>query len=340
VLSSSPPTGSHGGWSRRPAAVLFFRVLRIAVAGGLFWLAVRGVEWTRVWDGVAAASWRWLAAAAVLTLIDRMVMAWRWITLLRAIEANRPLQSWALMRVFFVSTFAGTFLPGSVGGDAVRAYAASRQGVTVANAVASVALDRVLGMVSVLLMAVAGLTLVGREVVPQLLPLAVTLALTSLALAALLLFRPGVFARALRWSGAGRFPTVDRLARKFLDAVSQYGSRSGVVATVLGASLVVQLLRVTQVWCLGLALGLTIPVTWYLALVPVIVLIVLLPTSVAGLGTGNAACVYLFAFADVAQEPAFVLSLLFLALSVLGNLPGGILVALDGGLPRAPQREI
>jgi uncharacterized protein (TIRG00374 family) len=338
VLTTAPTTQSNGGWSS-PAAVLFFRVLRVAVAVGLFWLAARGADWTRVGHEVAAASWRWLAAAAALTLVDRALMAWRWLTLLRAVEANRPLQSWALLRVFFVSTFAGTFLPGSVGGDAVRAYAASRQAVSVANAVASVALDRVLGTVSVLLMAVLGLTLVGRVVDEQLLPLAIILAVIAVVGTSLLLFRPGVFARLLRWAGTHRWATLDRLARKFLDAVSQYGSRSGVVATVLGASLLVQLLRVLQVWCLGLALGLTLPVTWYLALVPVIVLIVLLPTSVAGLGTANAAFVYLFAFADVAQEPAFVLSLLFLALSVLGNLPGGLLVALDGGLPRAPQRE-
>ncbi len=61
------------------------------------------------------------------------------------------------MRIFFVSTFVGTFLPASVGGDAVRAYSLSRLNVNGGDAVASVFMDRMLGVASVLLMALVGL---------------------------------------------------------------------------------------------------------------------------------------------------------------------------------------
>ena len=37
------------------------------------------------------------------------------------------------MRIFFVSTFVGTFLPASVGGDAVRAYSLARLNVAAAT---------------------------------------------------------------------------------------------------------------------------------------------------------------------------------------------------------------
>ena len=42
------------------------------------------------------------------------------------------------MRIFFVSTFVGTFLPASVGSDVVRAYAVGEEGVPLPMAVASV----------------------------------------------------------------------------------------------------------------------------------------------------------------------------------------------------------
>ena len=53
----------------------------------------------------------------------------------------------------------GTFLPASVGGDAVRAYGLSREGVGGVDAVASVLMDRLLGVVSILLVGVAGVVL-------------------------------------------------------------------------------------------------------------------------------------------------------------------------------------
>ena len=86
-------------------------------------------------------------------------MAYRWLTLLSPLDpAQRPPLS-VVMRVFFVSTFVGTFLPASVGGDAVRAYGLSREGVGGVDAVASVMMDRLLGVVSILLVGVAGVLL-------------------------------------------------------------------------------------------------------------------------------------------------------------------------------------
>jgi uncharacterized protein (TIRG00374 family) len=64
-----------------------------------------------------------------------------------------------LLEIFFVSTFVGTFLPASIGGDAVRAYSLSRENVSGADAVASVFMDRNARVASLLLMGVAGLFL-------------------------------------------------------------------------------------------------------------------------------------------------------------------------------------
>ena len=58
----------------------------------------------------------------------------------------------------------------------------------------------------------------------------------------------------------------------------------------------------------------------------------LLLISVSGLGTGNAAFVWVFAQAGVPAADAFALSILFLALGLIGNLPGGVMYVL------APRR--
>ena len=50
-------------------------------------------------------------------------MAYRWVVLLCTSIRGSGRRSRAVMRIFFVSTFVGTFLPASVGGDAVRATA-------------------------------------------------------------------------------------------------------------------------------------------------------------------------------------------------------------------------
>jgi hypothetical protein len=99
------------------------------------------------------------------------------------------------------------------------------------------------------------------------------------------------------------------------------------MVSVLAASAVVQVLRVLEAWTLGLSLGLPAGLEVYFALVPVILLVILLPITVNGIGTSQAAFVWLFGRAGVEAPDAFALSVLFLALGVIGNLPGAVLYA-------------
>jgi hypothetical protein len=130
-------------------------------------------------------------------------------------------------------------------------------------------------------------------------------------------------ARRLRWS------PVERIAEAAVAGVSQYAAHHGTLAFVFAGSVVVQVLRVLQAVCLGLALALTVPVGVYFAFIPVILLVIVLPISVNGIGTGQVAFVALFTRAGVSAADAFTLSVLYAALGLVGSLPGGVLYLFD-----------
>jgi hypothetical protein len=54
----------------------------------------------------------------------------------------------------------------------------------------------------------------------------------------------------------------------------------------------------------------------------------LLPITINGIGTSQAAFVGLFGLAGTPGSQAFALSVLFVALGIVGNLPGAVLYAL------------
>ena len=89
------------------------------------------------------------------------------------------------------------------------------------------------------------------------------------------------------------------------------------------------LLRVAQAYCLGRALFIAAPFATYLTFIPLVLLIMLLPFTVNGIGTSQAGFVWFFGRAGVGQADAFALSVLFVALGIVGNLPGGLLYALS-----------
>jgi uncharacterized protein (TIRG00374 family) len=312
-------------------------VVRLSVAVGLTAYVLWNSDPSAVAAAAAGLDWRPIGVALLLVLLDRTLMAYRWVALLCTIEADRRPPIAPLMRVFFVSTFVGTFLPASIGGDVVRSYGLARLNVDAGAAVASVLMDRLLGVASILLMALLGLTL-ARNLASNAAIIAALAVAAAVCLAALLLIFNARLA-ALASAAAARLPSggVRRTAVAVFDSVRKYAAHSPRLAAVLACSVAVQALRVVQAYFLGRGLGIDAPASAYFAFVPLILLVMLLPVTFNGIGTAQAAFVWFFAQAGVPSPAAFALSVLFIALGIVGNLPGAVLYALGPGQPTAPR---
>lgn len=312
---------------------------RIFVAVALTAFVLWQSDPAAVTRAAAGTDWRFIVLALGLVVVDRALMAYRWLVLLCPLpDAERPPLR-ALLRIFFVSTFVGTFLPTSVGGDVVRAYSLARQNVGGGTAVASVFMDRMLGVLSILVLGVVG-TIAARHLVADGVMLW-ALGLTAAACGGTALLVWSRRAAGLAQAMINRLPgaRIRDGSRSLLDAVRRYAGYRRQLLNVLLGSVAVQVLRVFQAYYLGRAMGITAPLAVYLAFIPLILLIMLLPVTVYGLGTSQAAFVWFFARAGVTRPDAFALSVLFVALGLVGNLPGGILYATGGAGARGMRKS-
>jgi len=313
------------------------RVFRVLVAAGLTAYLLWRSDPSAVLQASTRADLTWLLASVVLVLVDRSLMADRWIRLLCIVEPKNQPPLKRLLEIFFVSTFVGTFLPSSIGGDAVRAYSLSREGVGGPDAVATVFMDRMLGVASLLLMSVAGLAvardLASNGVVLVSLALTATVSLVTM----LLIFSERMGVWLVRVASAVPIDAVRRAGGGVIESVRRYAHHHVALLVVLASSVGVQMLRVVQAYCLGRALGIDAGLSVYFAFIPLILLVMLLPVTINGLGTGQAAFVWFFARAGVESAPAFALSILFvLALQLVGNLPGAVIYAFKPSFAAAP----
>jgi len=311
---------ADAGRGRRWAA----GVVRAVVAGGLTTYILWKSHPRDVLAALAGAAWRPIAIAVLLTLADRALMAYRWLVLLCIVDpAERPPFA-EVMRIFFVSTFVGTFLPASIGGDAVRAYSMARLNVRGGDAVASVFMDRMLGVASILLMAAVGLVVARDLATNPTIVLSLAVAAAACAMTLVLVFSEG--AARLASGAIALFPgPMRRVGDALLASIRRYAAFHERLVNVLACSIGVQVLRIVQAYFLGVGLGIDTPIAMYFAFVPLILLVMLLPVTFNGIGTSQFAFVWFFARAGVAYAPAFALSVLFVALGVVGNLPGALL---------------
>ena len=100
------------------------------------------------WDEVVRAfkqiSWERIVWALGLVLISRLFVATRWYVLLRSGDVRISVADAAALT--FTGLFANNFLPTTIGGDVVRLAGAMRLGYDRAVCLASIAADRLIGM--------------------------------------------------------------------------------------------------------------------------------------------------------------------------------------------------
>ena len=291
-------------------------LVRLAITAAILAYLATRIDMAEAARAMAAISRPHLAAVLVLVAIDRAVMILRWILLLRASGIGISVAD--ATRLFLISSFVGSFLPAGLGADAARAYGLARESTTGSEALASVAVDRVLGVLSLVSMGVIGVIAWAPDNRND----------WRLAGAVVVIGGACVAAfwadRWLRWL----VPThrheraITRRVLRLSDAVSRYRNRRGVLAHVMAWSLVVQLLRVTQAYLLGLGLGMTVPFTYFLVFMPVGLLILLLPVSISGFGLPQGVIIWLLRPVGVEDSTAFALSTLIVLTGLAGNLPG------------------
>lgn len=294
------------------------RWVRVAVTLAILGYLASQIDMRDAARAIVGIDPRYLMAVLAMVALDRAVMIWRWVLLLQATGTRVSVGSAA--RIFLVSSFVGSFLPAGIGGDAARTYALSRHTSRGSEALASVAVDRLLGIVSIALMGALGGMLWARRVDPVLQGWLVGLALTAAlgSVASLWLDVAIRWVLPAGWRAAGFGARLVRLT----DAVAQYRRQPAVLGNVLALSLAVQVLRIVQAWALGLGLSIAVPFGYYLVFMPIGLLMLLLPISISGFGLPQGVIVWLLRPQGVPDSLSFALATLIILTGLIGNLPG------------------
>ncbi len=289
-------------------------IIRLAITAVSLALLARGIDFGESARAIGAIDLRYLALVLGLVAIDRVVMIWRWILLLQARDIK--ISAIEAARLFLVSSFVGSFLPAGIGGDAARAYGLSRDTASASDAVASVAVDRLIGIQSLVLMAFAGVLLWPWNQMDWRLPALMGVGVVG----SLALFWADTWLRWLVPSERQGFFTPRAL--RLTDAVGRYRGHRGALFHVMAWSIVVQVLRVTQAYLLGLGLGMTVPYAYFLLFMPFALLLLLLPISISGFGLPQGGIGWMLSPMGVPEAQSFALSTLIVLTGLAGNLPG------------------
>lgn len=263
-----------------------------------------------------------IITAALLLLLGQSVAALRWKVVL---GPGSPRWGY-LTRLYYIGGFFSLFLPTVVGGDVVRAAAAAQATSRPGGVIASVLIDRALGVLALAGYGFLGL-LLAPEVVGRLL-VASRLRLPDAGVA--LGIMVALAAAALVIRRLLRIPRVRDAAREGWRAMRELARSPRTLATAVLLGFVVQGLYIL-LWVV-LAQAVRLPVDgWTLMLsVPIVSVFAMLPVTLNGLGVREGAWLLLLGGAGVPDNRIVGFSLLFFIVNLITGLVGGVLFVARG----------
>lgn len=291
----------------------FWIVTKIAVSSALLWYLSRMVDFGAIGKALSALDVGIFVIGLLHLLLVPLLGGLRWGTVLSAFKT--PQRLLVLVELSWIGMLLSQVLPSAAGGDAVKIWLAWRRGFALREATNSIILERILMVLSLLLMA---------AVLERFLPVHVDRAVTFWILPALL---------AAGIGGVSVLMVIDRVSAylpnwafvKVLSQLSQDAKKAFLSKYGFGLAILCILTHLNlsvATWWLSKALHLDVGLLNYIAIVPIVTLATLIPISIGGWGVREGAMVFLLAQAGVVADSAIALSVLFGACLILTGLPG------------------
>ena len=308
---SSPKPGT--GEMRR----ILLSTLKILVSAALLYFSLRKVDLAALLARIDVSSLGWIGLAIAVTFLQIFVGVLRWREI--SAECGAPLPTRQAMRFNVIGTFFNQTLPSSIGGDAVRLWLVARNGAGWRAATYSIFVDRAIGLIALAVIIVASLPWSYRLITDphgRSALLLVDFAALAGGLGFLLLGRLK-WPWLKHWWGTHHIHACSVIANRVL-----FGRAHGPKVAVL--SLLVHVLAVDIAWCVVQSIAAPVMFGQIFQLVPPVMLITMLPISIAGWGVREATMGLAFGYAGLMANEGVNISLLYGAVSFIVGLVGGL----------------
>jgi len=289
---------------------------RITISGLLLWYVIVHTDLPGAASRLAGTNAVWFVAMILTIAGSKVFTAYRWYVLVKCWEPDA--RFWPLVRITFTSNFFGMFLPGGAT-EVIRVAGLKQAGSSLPNSFSSVVFDRVVGLVSLVVMLLLGAVFF-QGVSTRAVAIYASLALVCVVVFAVLALHSGMHGLLLRLTPEGS--RLRKGASAMIDALVILRGRPMLILWSFVLAFGMQMFRVMWFYFGAFAVAVPLAISWLMILVPAHTFMVMLPVSLGGVGVGEAVLLEFFASLGFDSSIAIAFAVLLYVSNLIANLPG------------------
>ncbi len=276
-------------------SVLTYLIKALLAGGLIFYMVDKGnLDFSKLFNDLPITVILWGGFVVFFSIFANTV---RWNMLLKS--QNLASSVLECLKITLIGLFFNFFFPSAIGGDVMRSFYIARDNKEQkVKAVFSVVADRILGMTSMVSLAMLTMIFYSTLVFSndQLTKIFYSASLVSLGVIAFIVvsLSKGVKNKLSQIQFLKKLPLKEKFI-PFYDALHSYGDKKKTLVVAYLLSFISQLGMIYFVFLVGEQISdVALPIGTYFFAVPVGLIIIALPISPAGIGVGQLAFAYLF----------------------------------------------
>lgn len=296
---------------------LLLPILKWLVSGIMLTYALHSIDVEQITQMISQQNPLVLICVILLMILQLAISTLRWQHLVFLLSGRIAKPRYAkLFGLNYISIFFNSCLPGTIGGDVVRAMLLKSEKFSLTLCAHSVIIDRMMAALGVYMMMLLSLPWIGK-----ILPKFPATLFLSLGVATIII---GYVILAIAPAILEKFDYrhLLRMAAHLINSIRQVAFAPYDVCITLLQAIAANSVFCTACYILGVSLGAHLSLFDSLILIPPVILLTLLPISVGGWGVREVSMVGFLSLAGVPKEIALSIAVQMGILAIITSLPG------------------
>lgn len=295
--------------------------IKLAVSCAIIIIILSRIDWQTFGATLQKADILLLGIAFVLLWVERVWAVFKWRFLLLAQDVR--ISMWALFCIYNIGAFWGLFLPSSLSTDVVRGYYLSKETSNIELSAASVVVDRMMGLFSLLFLCLVSILFYSSTFEVSIISYVVLVSICCV-IGACCAYWEAVPTFLEQKIGFFRQHAVGKKLISMHRAFLSFRQYPVVMVKSFCYSLVLQFIRVVTIYITALAFQIDADLVKFFIVVPLTVIIIMIPISIGGLGVREGSFISLFALVGIGVNESFAISGTNSIMVTLIGLIGGL----------------
>jgi len=295
----------------------FFKI--IISVGLIVWILLK-TDFTNLFQVISSVRIHYLFMAIGFMFFEMLSMTFRMYYLIKLKSMDVPFS--ALFKFNMMGVFIGNFMPTKLGVDGLRTYYLARYTNQTVDSITSITLDRFINIIVITVFALMSYLIGGYYRRFPALGLIIIIMVAGIFLILILINqqwsnRLGIYLTSKKWS--------QKIVRFFHDltvSFEQFRRHPRGLLWILLLGIIFQVNRIVTTFFFARAVHIDVNFAYFFLVIPIVIVLGMLPFSVAGIGITQYSTVQMFKLVGVEIEASLGFAMLIYFSRILIALPG------------------